>query len=192
MYHCRDVEVWPEPSHSLSAPPPGGFRDRRQIDLDALDTTAHPMNDRHGLTKLHRRLVRLEQCEAARTATQAYASAIDAADPDRTAELFAEDGVLHTPSGSPTGRSAIADFYRARITGIDRKHFVTNVSAQWIEEGRVAVHSYFLYTGREPAHSALGWGSYDDIVDLSGPQALFESKTITPDVFTDLAEGWSR
>ena len=60
------------------------------------------------------------------------------------------------------------------------------------EPGRVRLQSYFLYLGRGDDDSVIGWGTYDDTVDVSGPEPLFAEKTIGIIVGTTLAAGWKK
>ncbi|GGO75050.1 nuclear transport factor 2 family protein [Nocardioides deserti] len=140
------------------------------------------------------RLRRLEDAETARNHLHAYAETLDDPTPEAVAALFTEDGVLEVPAGSFEGRAAIADFYRSRLTPDDgdKRHFLVNLRTRHLQPGLVEVASYFVFTSREDARSALGWGTYTDQVRVVGGSARFQRKRITPHVFTDLDVGWSR
>jgi uncharacterized protein (TIGR02246 family) len=142
------------------------------------------------------RLRRLEHAEAARNLLHAYAETLDDPTPERVAALFAEDGVLAVPSATFRGRAEVEAFYRSRLTPEDgdKRHFLVNLRTRHVADGVVEVASYFVFTGRHPDRSALGWGTYLDRIRIvdgeAGPQAYFEHKTITPHLATDLASGW--
>jgi hypothetical protein len=143
---------------------------------------------------LEARVRRLEDIEAARGMYQVYAETLDVPDPKTVAALFTDDGVLHTPVGDFEGRPAIEDFYGkafAADTSLKR-HFIVNPRVVETRPGTVRLQSYFLYTGRGDAQSIIGWGTYDDVIDVSGPGPLFREKTIAVDVGTDLAQGWAK
>ncbi|MBM9465596.1 nuclear transport factor 2 family protein [Aeromicrobium sp. YIM 150415] len=138
------------------------------------------------------RIDRLERHDLARSMAATYAVTVDAGDAERIAALFAPDGTLTIPSGTLTGRAEIAAFYASRVADADRRHFVTNVATHPTETAtQIGLSAYFLYTSREPGRSALGWGRYDDVIDTSGESPLLLAKTITPEVFTDLDDGWA-
>ncbi|WP_293786291.1 nuclear transport factor 2 family protein [uncultured Aeromicrobium sp.] len=140
---------------------------------------------------LLRRLERLERRELARTAAASYAYAIDDGEPAQIAAIFHPEGSLTIPSATFRGRDAIAAFYASRNRGADRRHFITNVTVEDTDvDTQFALTAYFLFTGREPGRSALGWGVYDDLVDVAEGIPLLLSKSITPAVFTDLDSGW--
>jgi hypothetical protein len=56
----------------------------------------------------------------------------------------------------------------------------------------VEIASYFVFTARADARSALGWGTYLDRIRVVDGRAGYEEKTITLHVGTDLATGWPR
>lgn len=151
------------------------------------ETTDH--TDPDGLA---RRVARLEDCESARNLLHAYAESLDTPVPDAVGALFTEDGSLTVPSGTWHGRSGVADFYRDRFAAdpSDKRHFITSPRTTWLAPGLVEVASYFVFTGRAPERSVIGWGTYLDRIRVEGGTAWFESKTITPHVGTDLDAGW--
>lgn len=145
------------------------------------------------LTAVLRRLRRLEDMESARNHLHRYAETLDAPTPESVAELFAEDGVLHTGLGEFTGRAAIAAFYRDRLRAdaSEKRHFTVSPRTTWIAPGVVEIASYFLFTARGDA-SVIGWGTYLDRLRVDGDAALFTAKTIEVHMGTDLTRGWTR
>jgi 3-phenylpropionate/cinnamic acid dioxygenase small subunit len=101
--------------------------------------------------------------------------------------------VLHTPMGSFEGRAAIEDFYEKAFAADPsvKRHFIVNSRVVDSSDGVVRLHSYFLYTGRGEGASIIGWGTYEDAVDVTGPEPRFKEKTIAVHVGTDLATGWA-
>ncbi|HEY8532629.1 MAG TPA: nuclear transport factor 2 family protein [Micromonospora sp.] len=145
------------------------------------------------LSDILARLQRLEEIEAARNHLHAYAKTLDRPTPESVAALFTEDAVLSVPSGEFRGRDEIAAFYRSRIaaqTG-DRRHFIMNLKTRHLGPGLVEIESYFIFTGRDRESSTIGWGTYRDRIRVTDGVPLFEAKTITPHVTTDLATGWA-
>jgi hypothetical protein len=145
------------------------------------------------LDHLKMRLGRLEDLETARSIFHDYAAALDEPEPAAVSALFAEDAVLHTPMGSFTGRSEIEKFYREAFAADPsvKRHFIANPKATWIADGFVRLESYFLFVGRDAAASVVGWGTYEDQVDVSGEAPLFAAKAISVHVATDLSRGWA-
>ena len=146
------------------------------------------------LNELKQRLLRLEQIERARGYVHTYAETMDVPDPKAASGLFREDGVLTTARGVARGRAEIEDFYRAAFTDdpSEKRHFVCNLHATWLADGLVRVQSYFLFLGRGSEVSLIGWGTYDDTVDVSAEQPCFADKTITMHMKTTLEQGWTR
>lgn len=143
-------------------------------------------------TALIERIQRLEDCEAARNLLHDYAAALDTPAPDVVAALFTEDGSLTVPSGTWHGRAGVADFYADRFTSdaSEKRHFITSPRTTWLGPGEVEVASYFVFTGRHPERSVIGWGTYQDRIQVTDGSAWFAAKTITPHVGTDLVTGW--
>jgi hypothetical protein len=144
------------------------------------------------LTALEARLTKLEDIEAARSVFHLYANTLDEPRADTVAALFTEDGVLHTPVGSFSGRDEVEKFYAGAFSADPsvKRHFIVNPKATWLSAGRVKLESYFLYTGRGDRTSIIGWGTYDDVVDVTGSEPRFVEKTISIHVGSDLATGW--
>jgi uncharacterized protein (TIGR02246 family) len=143
---------------------------------------------------LEARLRRLENIEVARGFYYTYAETLDVPDPKTVAALFAEDGVLHTVMGDFEGRAAIAEFFAAAFAADTsvKRHFIVNPRVLQAGPQTVHLRSYFFYVGQGDDQSVLGWGTYDDVVDVSGDEPLFQEKTITVHVGTDLAHGWAK
>ena len=140
------------------------------------------------------RVRRLEDVEAARNMHHIYASTIDEPSAKTVAQLFAEDAVLNTPMGSFEGRQAIEDFYAMAFEADTslKQHLITDVKVVSAEAGRVRLQSYFLFLGRGDDASVIGWGTYDDTVDVTGPEPIFVEKTIDIIVGTTLDAGWKK
>jgi ketosteroid isomerase-like protein len=146
------------------------------------------------LDQVLQRLQRLEDIETARGIYHRYAHVLDEPDAVAVARLFTEDGLLHTPMGTSEGREAIESFFRSAFeadTSVKR-HFIVNPRVVDVTAGVVRLQSYFLYTGRGDDTSVIGWGEYDDRVDVRGAEPLFAEKTIAVHVGTDLASGWAK
>jgi hypothetical protein len=146
------------------------------------------------IEELAARLQRLEDIEAARGMFHVYAETLDEPNAKTVAQLFADDAVLHTPVGDFTGRPAIEDFYRqafAADTSL-KQHLIVNPKVVGTDPGRVRMQSYFLYLGRGDDDSIIGWGTYDDTIDVSGQEPLFLEKTIGIIVGTTLDAGWKK
>lgn len=141
---------------------------------------------------LEARVRRLEEVESARGMFNIYAETLDVPDASAVATLFTDSGVLHTALGTFTGRPAIEEFYRKAFAADPsvKRHFVVNPRVVEATPGIVRLKSYFLYVGRG-TRSIIGWGTYDDVVDVSGAQPRFREKTITVHLGTDLAAGWA-
>jgi ketosteroid isomerase-like protein len=139
------------------------------------------------------RLRRLEDVETARGIFHLYAETLDVPDPRTVAALFTEDAVLHTPMGSFEGRAAIEAFYEKAFAAEPsvKRHFIVNPRVVDCADGVAHLRSYFFYTGRGDASSIIGWGTYDDVVDVTGAEPRFREKTIAIHVGTDLATGWA-
>jgi SnoaL-like domain len=140
------------------------------------------------------RLRRLEDIETARGMYHVYAETLDVPDAASVAALFTDGAVLRTPVGDYHGRPAIEDFYSkafAADTSLKR-HFMVNPQVVETTPGTVRLQSYFLYVGRGDDQSIIGWGTYDDVIDVTGPSPLFREKTIAVHVGTDLATGWAK
>ena len=144
------------------------------------------------ITAMLARLERLETAELARAASWRYAVAIDTLDFDLLADVFTEDAVLTTRRGPREGRSDIVAYYRAALTDpVARKHFLVNQAVTWLEPGRAALDSYFLYTFAGDDTSILGWGNYHDRVRVIDGVGYIEEKRISIDAHADSRVGWA-
>ena len=125
---------------------------------------------------LAERLSRLEDGELARELVYDYAHVLDEPSPETVAALFAPDATLTTPGGTVRGTDEITAFFARAFAAARsaKRHFVANPRVTRVAPARIRVRSAYLYTDRE----VLGWGTYDDLIDVSGP--LFRAKTITP------------
>ncbi len=144
------------------------------------------------LTELRERVRRLEAAEIARDHVHAYARVLDDPRPETVTALFAPDAVLTTPSRKVHGRAEIRAFFE-RAFRADRsvkRHFIANARTTWLGDSRVRVRSQVFFTGRGADRSVIGWGGYDDIVDVGGPEPSFVEKNMVIEVSTDLAAGW--
>ncbi|MFF3574251.1 nuclear transport factor 2 family protein [Nocardia jiangxiensis] len=144
------------------------------------------------LAELRERVRRLEAAEIAREHLHAYARILDDPRPETVTALFAPAAVLTTPSRKANGRAEIREFYEwaFRADASIKRHFITNARTTWLGDSRVRVQAQVLFTGRGTDRSVVGWGSYDDIVDVSGPQPRFTEKHMVIEVSTDLVAGW--
>ena len=142
--------------------------------------------------ELMTRVTRLEDAELARGLQHEYAAALDDPVPAQVASLWTEDGVLSVPTGDFVGHAEITEFYRSRTASdpSEKRHFVMSPRVRHLAPGRVELAAYFVFTARDAARSALGWGLYLDVVRVTDGVARFEHKTITPHLATDLAAGW--
>jgi hypothetical protein len=135
---------------------------------------------------LESRLARLEAHESARHLLAEYARCCDANDASAVSELFDTDGTLHVGDDPVQGRTAIADWYRPRLSGAT-KHLVTNTmffpsnrtdEPSTTELTKLTLRSEFvaivvLDTG--PSHT---WGTYVDTVQVLDGRARFLDRTI--------------
>lgn len=146
------------------------------------------------IEELMARVRRLEDIEKARNMHHVYAETLDEPNAKTAAQLFTEDAILHTPVGSFTGRNAIEDFYASAFEADTslKQHLIVNPKVISAESGQVRLQSYFLYLGRGDDSSIVGWGTYDDTIDVSGPEPLFVEKTIGIIVGTTLDAGWKK
>jgi 3-phenylpropionate/cinnamic acid dioxygenase small subunit len=135
---------------------------------------------------------RLAQCQAAANILHTYASSLDEPDVDTVLRLFREDAILETPGSTAAGHEQIGAFFR-RAWAADssvKRHFVTSPRVTWLEPGLVRLEAYFSFIGRATRQSVLGWGTYDDTVDVTGPEPRFARMRIESHLRTDLAAGW--
>jgi ketosteroid isomerase-like protein len=138
------------------------------------------------------RLHRLEAAQSAQALVNEYAVAVDGRTLEPVLALFAPDAVLHSPRGIHTGIEQIAQSFADgwAMEPSRKRHFVTNTRAVVQPDGTVTATAYFFYVGRDAARSVIGWGSYDDRIDVSGERPVFLTKKITLLMSTDLDTGW--
>lgn len=171
---------------------------RTELNQDPQGTQGTHHHDTNGITmtddiaELAARVRRLEDIEAARGVFLSYSRVFDAPDADRVIELFTPDATLTTPVGAFKGHEEIRGFYAWAIAAEPsvKRHLITNPQTTSLGGGQVRIESDFLFLGVGDT-SVVGWGSYDDVVDVSGDRPLFAEKTIKIDVATDLEKGWA-
>jgi steroid delta-isomerase len=79
--------------------------------------------------------------EALRTTLEAYFAAIEARDPERIASLFAPDGEIEDPVGSPIrhGRAGVAALFASGVAAL-ASHVEIKVLAALPSGGSIAAH----------------------------------------------------
>lgn len=132
------------------------------------------------------------ECVQAANIVHTWALAIDAQDPDAVLACFTPDAEVATPTQSWQGHEAIADFFAGAWAADQsaKRHFIASPRTTWLEPGRVRLEAYFLFVGQVPDQSVIGWGQYDDIVDVRGPEPKFVRVAMQLHLHTDLAAGW--
>ncbi|MFI1462169.1 nuclear transport factor 2 family protein [Nocardia carnea] len=145
------------------------------------------------LAELRENVRRLQAAEAARDHVHTYARTLDEPDPETVTALFAPDAALTTPSRTVRGAAEIRNFFETAFAADPsvKRHFVANVRTAWLGDSRVRVQSQFFFTGSGTGRSIIGWGGYDDVVDVGGDRPCFAEKSVTVEVSTDLANGWA-
>jgi hypothetical protein len=145
-----------------------------------------------GLETLEVQVQRLTQCQAAANILHTYAATLDEPEVAAVLRLFAEDAVLETPGSTAAGHEEIGAFFRKAWAADPsaKRHFITSPRVTWLEPGLVRLEAYFYWIGRAPGESVLGWGTYDDTVDVTGPIPRFARMRIESHLRTDLASGW--
>ena len=144
------------------------------------------------LELLEMEMRRLAQCQAAANILHTYAASLDEPDVDTVLRLFREDAILQTPGGTSAGDEQIGAFFR-RAWAADssvKRHFITSPRVTWLEPGLVRLEAYFSFIGRATRQSVVGWGTYDDTVDVTGTEPRFARMRIESHLRTDLAAGW--
>ena len=135
---------------------------------------------------------RLAQCQAAANILHTYAATLDEPDVATVLRLFRPDAILETPGSIAAGHEEIGEFFR-RAWAADpsvKRHFITSPRVTWLEPGLVRLEAYFSFIGRALEQSVLGCGTYDDTVDVTGPEPRFARMRIESHLHTDLAAGW--
>lgn len=139
------------------------------------------------------RLERLETAEAARRASNRYATAIDTQDFKLLGRCFTADAQLHLDKGREfAGRDAIIDFYRARLVREQgQKHYIVNNDVQWTSPNNAVLTSYLLVVSAGPDVSVIGWGTYIDRIEVIGGIGYIAEKTIIIQAMNDVRKGWA-
>ncbi|WP_181311766.1 nuclear transport factor 2 family protein [Nocardioides campestrisoli] len=139
------------------------------------------------------RLTRLEECAAASNILHTFAAALDEPEVESVLALFREDAVLSSPRREARGHAEIRSFFTEAWAADPsaKRHFVMSPRASWLEPGRVRLEAYFYFVGRMPDSSVLGWGTYDDVVDVTGPEPRFARIRMESHLRTDLVSGWA-
>ncbi len=145
------------------------------------------------LARLAARLDTWEAVELARGLTHDYALILDEGGGQQLGGLFAVDAELTVLDETVRGREDIVAFFTRALSPdpSSRRHFITNNKVLEVTGDRVRLSSYFLYTAQGTTSSGIGWGRYDDTIDVSGQRAVFLRRRIEPCVRTDLARGWA-
>lgn len=138
--------------------------------------------------------LRAWDCIRAANILHSFATAVDAQDMAATLACFRADADLVTPSFTAAGIDEIRAFFDGawRRDPSAKRHFVASPRATWIEPGLVRLEAYFSFVGRMPEQSIVGWGQYDDLVDVTGDEPRFVRIAMESHLRTDLATGWAR
>lgn len=139
------------------------------------------------------RVARLEECAAATNLLHTFAAALDEPEVERVIALFREDAVLSSPRREARGHDEIRAFFGEAWAADSsaKRHFVMSPRVTWLEPGQVRLEAYFFFVGRMPDSSVLGWGTYDDVVDVTGAEPRFARIRMESHLRTDLASGWA-
>ena len=134
----------------------------------------------HRLAELERRAAAADAVEQARLLMHHYAHGCDTLDSDAVAATFADDGVLEAGTARFDGRDAIAAFYRRGLDR-DRRHFVTNISIDRVDDDNVAATSYLLAIEEGAEPTIVRWGRYTDRIRIGAGGARFAHRRIEMD-----------
>ena len=134
----------------------------------------------HRLAELERHAAAANAMEQARSLMHRYAHACDTRDPDAVAATFTDDAVLEAGTTRFDGRDAIAAFYRRGLDR-DRRHFVTNISIDRIDDVTVAATSYLLAIEEGADPTIVRWGRYTDRISVEAGGARFARRGIEMD-----------
>jgi hypothetical protein len=132
------------------------------------------------LADLELRAAAADAVELARLLMHRYAHGCDTLDPDAVAATFADDGVLEAGTARFDGHDAIAAFYRRGLDR-DRRHFVTNISIDRVDDGTVAATSYLLAIEEGTEPTIVRWGRYTDRIAVGPGGAHFAHRRIEMD-----------
>lgn len=141
---------------------------------------------------LAERLTRIEECGRAADILHTFAASLDEPDLTTVLALFREDAVLSSPRRTARGHEEIARFFSEAWAADPsaKRHFVMSPRVTWLSPGRVRLEAYFTFVGRMPDSSVLGWGTYDDVVDVTGQEPRFAEVRMESHLRTDLSRGW--
>ena len=134
----------------------------------------------HRLAELERRAATADAVEQARLLMNRYAHGCDRRDADAVAATFADDGVLEAGTARFDGRDAVLAFYRRGLDR-DRRHFVTNISIDRVDDGTVAATSYLLAIEEGADPTIVRWGRYTDRITVGVGGAEFAHRRIEMD-----------
>jgi uncharacterized protein (TIGR02246 family) len=149
------------------------------------------MADDATLDSILARLERAETLEAARGVVVAYGRAVDDRDWTALGEAFSESAVLRVGGTEVVGRAAIVDSLRGMLPdGLQTMHAMINPTVTWLEPGVAQVDTTIIYTHASPETSALGWGSYVDVVSIVDGVAKITEKSFTPAGHGEVRPGW--
>ena len=138
------------------------------------------------------RLQVLESNHATTELLAAYATAVDNKDRAALRVLYDDRSVLKSPMGDFHGPDDILGFFEKAWAADPsaKRHFTMNPSTRSVATNIVELRCYFMYVGRSPADSVIGWGNYVCTVDTSGSPVFVEHR-ISVDIGTTLAAGWT-
>jgi ketosteroid isomerase-like protein len=119
-----------------------------------------------------------------------YADCVWRRDVRGAVELFAEDGVMDTGTGSPiAGRAALLAAYEGMLTG-DLQPFVHNHVIE-LEGDRATGRCYLDLRATYDGVSMMGSGHYDDVYVRTVAGWKFLSRKLNMRFFSPLHEGWA-
>ena len=109
------------------------------------------------------RLRALEAAESVRGMLARYAEAVDRKDVEGLAGLLDRGVELQIGDQVTRNRESVIEFFEGafRADPAEKSHFVTNVKTQWLGNGSIKAHAYFLWTAGEENRSVIGWGTYE-------------------------------
>jgi len=145
-----------------------------------------------GDEKLDDTVRRLVDAEAIRDLARRYAHYVWRKDVNGAIGLFTEDGVMDTGDRPPIkGRAALADSYKAMITGPDFLPFVHNHLIE-LDGNRATGICYLDLRAAVEGRSMIGAGYYDDEYVRVNGEWKFRARKLTMNFFVPLSEGWTR
>jgi hypothetical protein len=126
-----------------------------------------------------RRSVRLAEMQTAQGVLYDYVMAVMRRQPASVAALWGPGGTLTAATGLYRGRDEIAGYFATHFAADPRarSHIIGPQRVEWVRPGLVRIRSAFSVTAPGPG-TLLGWGTYDDRIEVAGEVATFASKTI--------------